>query len=152
MTEALPGTPQTPRHTDVSLPLRYRHGWGTLGPYFAGLQRGELLGARCPACRALWVPPRRACTCGPGALSWQAHPGQGTVQACTQARSQPPGAAAELRTWVLVRFDGAQALALAQLEAAPAAQPGQRVQVVGCGEHPGRMPALLVRLLESTPP
>lgn len=132
-------------HTRIWLQLKYRHGWGQLATYFAGLERGQLWGTRCEACQALWVPPRRMCRCGASALAWERLTGKGTVHALTQAHSRPPGYEGAWRTWVMVRFEGGSALSLASLQPDSQVGVGQLVHVVACAQHPQRMPALYVK-------
>lgn len=137
-------------HSDVELVLRYRHGWGKLGPYFKGLQQGHLLGARCQTCHALWIPPRRACRCGCVELAWETHSAVGSVEGVTYAHSRAVGIQSADPRWVLVRFDGAQALSLAQCQGIDEVTLGHRVKVVRCGEGSHEMPTLIVEAFLQT--
>ncbi len=146
--DVMASTPQPSaelEHTDVELVLHYRHGWGELAPYFKGLQRGQLLGARCQDCQSLWIPPRRRCRCGGAQLAWETHSASGTVQGMTDISAHAVGQPSTQARWVLVRFDGAQALALAQYRGDCEPALSQRVQMVGCGESAHEMPALIVQ-------
>lgn len=46
---------------DMSLAFSYRHSLGKLSRFFLALEERTLLGSACPACGAVWLPPRPVC-------------------------------------------------------------------------------------------
>lgn len=131
---------------DVNLRLHYRHGWGQISLYAQGLREGSLKGARCQSCSRLWIPPRRVCTCSSHQLVWETHSGRGIVEAVTEGASCPPGfEELQHRVWVLVRWEGACAAALAVFDDTDAPFVGQAVRMVACGLSADRAPVLSVR-------
>ncbi len=100
----------------LTVRFEYAHTFGALAPYFEALVKGRALGAVCAGCGKVWFPPRLICACG-GATEWKELPGTGTVNAITSGPGAVPltTVSGEL-AFALVRFDGADNLALVRCE------------------------------------
>ena len=97
--------------TTLSLAHSYDHGSGDLKAYFAALLEGRALGARCPACARVWLPPRLRCPDDGAATEPIEVPGGGRIVALTQTRTALPFTDEVLdHAFVLVAMDGADNL------------------------------------------
>ena len=117
----------------VVLPLEVTAGEGFLAPYLDGLRRGAAIAGHCAACGRTALPPEPRCRCGAAVTEMRGLSGAATVLWRTTGAD---GDAA------LVRFDGADTLSVARLEAAGAAT---RVHIAASGE------AALVVTAETAP-
>jgi len=126
-----PADPPPPDATiEITTSFRYRHGLGDLAPHFAGLERGEALATRCPACKAVWFAPRLTCRCGERALDWVRLPGTGTVLVSTEGEvSIPLAGRTVVCATALIRLDGADNAVVGRLREGTAARPGLRVRL-----------------------
>jgi uncharacterized OB-fold protein len=106
--------------------FEYAHPLGALAPYFEALTEGRALGAGCLRCMKVWFPPRIVCTCGEATV-WEHLPGSGTIEVVTAGPGMVPMStkSGDL-VFALVRFDGADNLALVRCEAADTLGAGTR--------------------------
>jgi len=105
----------------VRLPHEIRHWYGdmeadytyTLGiageKFFAGLKEGHILGAKCPRCGAIWVPPSIYCPeCFEELTEWVELSDEGTVYTFTVAHLGPDGKPLEKpEVYAFILLDGA---------------------------------------------
>ena len=104
------------------LPDEIRHWYGdmicdyvyTLGvageEFYKGLKEGRIIGARCPSCGAIWVPPILYCPdCFEELSDWVEVPDEGLVFTYTVAHVGPDGEALEEpEIYALIALDGAE--------------------------------------------
>jgi uncharacterized OB-fold protein len=128
---------------EFSLVLDYRHGLGSLEPYFTALSEGRALASCCPECGRCWLPPRPRCPEDGAPTVARELDGTGTVRAETETTSRLPftDEAVEAR-FVLVALDGATGLTFGRMrDPAEEIGPGARVRLAGGGAdapHPAQ--------------
>ena len=137
----LQGLDMPPSRLEVS--LSYRHAYGFLAPYFAGLLQGRAIAARCPACGRTWFPPRRLCLCGRRETVWWELPGTGTVSSVSTGVSRLPLSSRKAVVIVaLVALDGADNMTFGRLAGVPEdVRAGMRVRLRAQGPaapHPAQ--------------
>ena len=131
--------PDTPPTLPLTIKFEYAHSFGALAPYFAALTEGRALGAKCAACGKVWFLPRMVCACG-SATEWKELPGTGIVEAVTSGPGAVPlsSVTGEL-AFALVRFDGADNLALVRCATPGGIDVGSRGRLAPAavrGSHP----------------
>ena len=120
--------------TTLSLTLSYDHGSGDLTAYFDALLEGRALGARCPACARIWLPPRLRCPDDGAATEPFELPGSGRITARTRTRTALPFTDEVLDyAFVLVAMDGADNLMFGRmLDHQADIAVGTQVRLSGC--------------------
>lgn len=106
----------------VSLSLHMDAGEGFHARYPDGLRRGEAIAGRCTACGRTALPPEPRCTCSAAVAEMHRLPGSATILWAT---------AGSEGTAALIRFDGADTLSVARLDASGTTP---RVRIVANGE------------------
>jgi uncharacterized OB-fold protein len=103
--ETAPG-PVTIVETPIQLNFSYTPGVAS-SRFLRSLERGELMGQRCPRCKKVYVPPRGACSmCGVATDEEVTLTGKGTVCTFCVTRIPTPGLDAPyVSAWI--RLDGA---------------------------------------------
>jgi uncharacterized OB-fold protein len=96
-----------PLISDLELHYRYEPG-RVLSSFLRELGRGRVAGGRCPACAAIYVPPRPRCpACGAGPLAPAGVADRGVVVSYAVARVPPYGSAVPVPfAWAWIRLDG----------------------------------------------
>jgi uncharacterized OB-fold protein len=93
---------------ETPIALRYSYTPGVAASRFLrSVERGELMGQRCPRCGKVYVPPRGACSmCGVATDEEVRLPGTGTVTTFAVTRIPSPGIEAPyVSAWI--KLDGA---------------------------------------------
>ncbi len=98
--------PVTIVETPIKLDYTYTPGVAA-SRFLRSVQRGQIMGQRCPRCAKVYVPPRGACSmCGVATEEEVLLPGTGTVTTFAVTRIPSPGLQAPYVTaWV--KLDGA---------------------------------------------
>ncbi len=98
--------PVTVVETPITLQYTYTPGVAA-SRFLRSVQRGQIMGQRCPRCGKVYVPPRGACSmCGVATEEEVLLPGTGTVTTFAVTRIPSPGLQAPYVTaWV--KLDGA---------------------------------------------
>jgi uncharacterized OB-fold protein len=132
-------TNKSPHTVSLTTTFEYAHPLGALAPYFEALAEGRALGAKCSRCAKVWFPPRIVCTCGE-ATAWEHLSGTGTIEVLTKGPGTVPlSTTSGDLVFALVRFDGADNLALVRCEATATLGAGMRgrlTRATARGPHP----------------
>lgn len=68
---------------DFLLEFRFRHSLGRCSRFFLALEERTLIGARCPACGHVWMPPRAFCGNDGTVTEWIELDGKGSLAGAT---------------------------------------------------------------------
>jgi uncharacterized OB-fold protein len=132
-------TTKSPLTVSLTTTFQYAHPLGALAPYFEALTEGRALGAKCSRCAKVWFPPRIVCTCGE-ATTWEDLPGTGIIEVFTTGPGMVPlSTVSGNLVFALVRFDGADNLALVRCDATATPDSGMRGRLTRAatrGPHP----------------
>lgn len=115
----------------LRLDLAYRHGFGDLSPYFAGLMEGRAMARRCSACSLTWFPPRPVCPHCRAETEWHEIAPSGRIVASTRTTTRLPFTdRTESILFVLVAMDAADNAIFGRLLDADEASAGDAVRLV----------------------
>lgn len=129
---------------DLSLLVTWRHGRGGLAPFFAALEQGRILGARCSTCGGTVAPPRVRCAKDGAQMMPVDLPPTGIVrQVTTGVASSLLGAEADEPTFALIQVTGSDNCLLARISATKArVAVGAKVRlarIVRAAKHPAQL-------------
>ena len=125
---------------DTPIKLDYSYTPGVASSRFLrSLERGEIVGQRCPRCAKVYVPPRGACSmCGVATDEELVLSGKGTITTFCVTRVPSPGLTPPyVSAWILL--DGADTSLLGAVDAGDAAamRTGMRVRARWADERVG---------------
>lgn len=133
----------------LSLPMDAGYQWSVgehMERFYEGLKERRFLGARCPSCQRVYVPPRMICEgCFQKTTEWREVGSEGVVLACSIAHvcvDTRVGGLADLEeplAIALIRLDGADSALVHRVGGTAPTQvaPGTRVRAVWAGETTG---------------
>jgi uncharacterized OB-fold protein len=104
-----------PASDTLSLDLHWTHGRGDLDPFFAALEQGRILGARCPDCGKTVVPPRPRCVVDGARMTPLDLPPTGIIRQVTTGAASPLLPGTGQATFALVQMTGADNSLLARI-------------------------------------
>lgn len=129
--------PQLVHESGIKVPYNWSAG-EALSRFLTALRdEGKIMGARCPACRLVYVPPRKSCgACFVDCAEWvETGPG-GVLESFTQALYDSPAHPRARPVYGLIRLDGAGTALLHLLEGpVERLRAGMRVEAVFAPER-----------------
>ena len=116
----------------LSMALTWQHGLGSLTAFFAGLERGVIIGSQCTGCRHTSVPPRGRCPHDGAAMQQVELPPVGVVFGVTTGpASRLLETDGDVHIFAEVQIDGSDNRILARIDpAAGRVSTGSRVVLV----------------------
>ena len=136
--------PVTIVETPIRLDFSYTPGVAA-SRFLRSLEKGEIVGQRCPKCRKVYMPPRGACSmCGVATDEELTLSGKGTVCTFCVTRIPTPGLDAPyVSAWI--RLDGADTALLAAVDcgSADGIRTGARVRARWADERVGSIRDLI---------
>ena len=101
---------------DMQMAFGFRHSLGKLSRFFLALEERKLLGATCPTCGTVWLPPRPVCPDDLAVTEWVELDGRGhLVEGSLSAYTLKTGGGEHQLMLGYVAVEGASTLLLQQI-------------------------------------